>query len=165
MLQWITGMPHTLITIDPLFACYSKKYLLVYHLSSFLNKSTFFYIKFKKSKYHSDDHLEACLRLATTSHCPDYTTLANLIQCKSSELDSEHKCIQLCDITVSLAVCASSFVASVLWCQDPKCCSLLMYITVHETWRQWCHKGRKTQHSRDWTYSQMGRVSHSRTFL
>ncbi|KAF7641054.1 hypothetical protein LDENG_00297180, partial [Lucifuga dentata] len=44
--------------------------------------------KIIKSKYcstMSDDHLEACLRLATSSYCLDYATLADSIQCKSSE--------------------------------------------------------------------------------
>lgn len=40
-----------------------------------------------ESKYHStltDDHLEACLRLAISSYCPDYASLVDSIQCKSS---------------------------------------------------------------------------------
>ena len=45
-------------------------------------------MKIIKSKYRStmtDDHLEVCLRMATSSYCPDYGTLADSIQCKSSE--------------------------------------------------------------------------------
>ena len=41
-----------------------------------------------KSKYCStiiDGYLEACLRIASSSYCPDYATLADSIQCKSSE--------------------------------------------------------------------------------
>jgi len=33
----------------------------------------------------TDDHLEACLKLAISSYCPDYAALADAIQCKSSE--------------------------------------------------------------------------------
>lgn len=51
-------------------------------------ESAFSHMKIIKSKYRStmtDDHLEACLRLATSSYCPDYAALADSIQCKSSE--------------------------------------------------------------------------------
>ncbi|XP_073332444.1 GTPase IMAP family member 8-like [Pagrus major] len=44
--------------------------------------------KIIKSKYRStmtDDHLEVCLRLAVSSYCPDYASLADSIQCKSSD--------------------------------------------------------------------------------
>ncbi|XP_037552151.1 receptor-type tyrosine-protein phosphatase zeta [Nematolebias whitei] len=34
----------------------------------------------------TDDHLEVCLKLAISNHCPDYASLADSIQCKSSEL-------------------------------------------------------------------------------
>ena len=38
----------------------------------------------------TDDLLEACLRLATSSFCLNYTTLADFIQSNSSEQWSEH---------------------------------------------------------------------------
>lgn len=56
--------------------------------STYLCESAFSHMKIIKSKYRStmtDDHLEASLRLATSSYCPDYATLADSIQCKSSE--------------------------------------------------------------------------------
>ena len=49
-------------------------------------------MKITKSKNHSmmtDDHLKACLRLATNSYSLDS------IQCKSSKKGSDHKCIVL----------------------------------------------------------------------
>ena len=55
-------------------------------------------MKIIKSKYRStmiDDHFKACLRLATRTYCLYYETLADSIQFKSSELDGDHKCIQL----------------------------------------------------------------------
>lgn len=56
--------------------------------STYLCESAFSLMKIIKSKYRStmtDHHLEACLRLATSSYCPDYATLADSIQCTSSE--------------------------------------------------------------------------------
>ena len=53
--------------------------------STYFCQSAFSHIK---SKYHStmtEGHLEASLRLATRSYCPDDETLADSIQCKSSE--------------------------------------------------------------------------------
>ena len=57
-------------------------------VSTYLCQSAFSKMKISKSKYHStitDGHLEACLRLATSSYWRDYATLAESIQCKSSE--------------------------------------------------------------------------------
>ena len=47
----------------------------------------FSHMRIIKSKYCSTitDHLEACLRLASSSYSPDYATLADSIQWKSSE--------------------------------------------------------------------------------
>lgn len=56
--------------------------------STYLCESAFSHMKIIKSKYRStmtDDHLEVCLRLAVSSYCPDYASLADSIQCKSSE--------------------------------------------------------------------------------
>ena len=56
--------------------------------STYLCESAFSHMKMIKSKYRStmtDDHLEACLRLATSSYCPDYATLADSTRCRSSE--------------------------------------------------------------------------------
>ena len=39
----------------------------------------------KKRSTIADVYLEACMRLAPSSFCPDYATLADFIQCKSSE--------------------------------------------------------------------------------
>ncbi|KAL2087224.1 hypothetical protein ACEWY4_018283 [Coilia grayii] len=55
--------------------------------STYMCDSAFSHIKIIKSKYRStmtDDHLEACLRLATSSYCPDYATLSHSLQCRSS---------------------------------------------------------------------------------
>lgn len=55
--------------------------------STYLCESAFSHVKIIKSKYRStltDDHLEACLRLAISSYCPDYASLVDSIQCKSS---------------------------------------------------------------------------------
>ncbi|KAL7402366.1 hypothetical protein ABVT39_013901 [Epinephelus coioides] len=56
--------------------------------STYLCESAFSHMKIIKSKYRStmtDEHLEVCLRLAISSYCPDYASLADSIQCKSSE--------------------------------------------------------------------------------
>ncbi len=56
--------------------------------STYLCASAFSHMKIIKSKYRStmtDDHLEVCLRMAISSYCPDYATLADSLQCKSSE--------------------------------------------------------------------------------
>ena len=56
--------------------------------STYLCESAFSHMMIIKSKYRStitDDHLEVCLRLAVSSYCPDYASLADSIQCKSSE--------------------------------------------------------------------------------
>ena len=56
--------------------------------SIYLCKLSFSYMNIIKSMYHStkgDDHLKACLRLATSSSCPNYANLAGSIQCRSSE--------------------------------------------------------------------------------
>ena len=42
-------------------------------------------IKSKNCSTMTDDYLEAFLRLATNSYCPDYATLSDSIQCKSLE--------------------------------------------------------------------------------
>ncbi|XP_060762621.1 general transcription factor II-I repeat domain-containing protein 2A-like [Neoarius graeffei] len=55
--------------------------------STYLCESAFSHMKIIKSKYRStltDDHLEACLRLAISSYIPDYASLVDSIQCKSS---------------------------------------------------------------------------------
>lgn len=55
--------------------------------STYLCESAFSHMKFIKSKYRStmtDDHLVACLRLATSSYCPDYEKLAASSQCQRS---------------------------------------------------------------------------------
>lgn len=55
--------------------------------STYLCESAFSHMKIIKSKYCStltDDHLEACLRLAISSYIPDYASLVDSIQCKSS---------------------------------------------------------------------------------
>ncbi|CAG03173.1 unnamed protein product [Tetraodon nigroviridis] len=36
----------------------------------------------------TDEHLEVCLRLAVSSYCPDYASLADSSQCKSSKVNS-----------------------------------------------------------------------------
>ena len=56
--------------------------------STYLCESAFSHMEIIKSKYRStmtDDHLEVCLRLAVSSYCPNYASLADSIQCKSSE--------------------------------------------------------------------------------
>ena len=56
--------------------------------STYLCESAFSYMKIIKSKNRStmaDEHLEVCLRLAISSYCPDYASLADFIKCKSSE--------------------------------------------------------------------------------
>lgn len=55
--------------------------------STYLCESAFSHMKIIKSKYRStmtDDHLVACLRLATSSYCPDYEKLAASSQCQRS---------------------------------------------------------------------------------
>ncbi|KAM4555068.1 general transcription factor II-I repeat domain-containing protein 2-like [Odontesthes bonariensis] len=55
--------------------------------STYLCESTFSHMKIIKSQYRStmtDEHLEACLRLAVSSYRPDYASLADSMQCKSS---------------------------------------------------------------------------------
>ena len=56
--------------------------------STYLCESAFSHMKIIKSKYRStvtDERLEMCLRLAVSSYCLDYVSLADSIQCKSSE--------------------------------------------------------------------------------
>ncbi|KAK1903952.1 General transcription factor II-I repeat domain containing protein 2A [Dissostichus eleginoides] len=56
--------------------------------STYLCESAFSHMKMIKSKNRStmtDDHLEVCLRMATSSYCPDYATLADSCKCRSSE--------------------------------------------------------------------------------
>ena len=56
--------------------------------STYLCGSAFSYMKIIKSKNPftmTDEHLEVCLRLAISSYCPDYASLADSIKCKSSE--------------------------------------------------------------------------------
>ena len=51
--------------------------------STYLCQSAFSHMKIINSKFGStmtDGHLEACLRLATSTYCPDYETLADSIQ-------------------------------------------------------------------------------------
>ncbi|XP_067937246.1 general transcription factor II-I repeat domain-containing protein 2A-like [Watersipora subatra] len=55
--------------------------------STYLCESAFSYMKIIKSKYRStmtDDHLLACMRLATTCYYPDYKKLAASSQCQVS---------------------------------------------------------------------------------
>ncbi|XP_053173285.1 general transcription factor II-I repeat domain-containing protein 2A-like [Scomber japonicus] len=55
--------------------------------STYLCEAAFSHMKIIKSKYRStmtDDHLMACLRLATSSYCPDYEKLASSSQCQRS---------------------------------------------------------------------------------
>lgn len=55
--------------------------------STYLCECAFSHMKIIKSKYRStmtDDHLLACLRLATSSYCPDYEILAASSQCRRS---------------------------------------------------------------------------------
>ena len=54
--------------------------------STYLCESAFFRVKIIKSKYNStitDNHLKACLKLATSSNCLDNATQADSIQCES----------------------------------------------------------------------------------
>ena len=56
--------------------------------STYLCESAFSHMKIIKSKYRTtmtDDHLEVCLGMATSSLCPDYAILADSMQCKSSK--------------------------------------------------------------------------------
>ncbi|XP_068121767.1 general transcription factor II-I repeat domain-containing protein 2A-like [Hyperolius riggenbachi] len=56
--------------------------------STYLCESAFSHMKIVKSKFRStltDEHLDVCLRLAISSYCPDYASLADSIQCKSSD--------------------------------------------------------------------------------
>ncbi|XP_068601877.1 general transcription factor II-I repeat domain-containing protein 2B-like [Brachionichthys hirsutus] len=56
--------------------------------STYLCESALSHMKIIKSKYRStmtDEHLEVCLRLAVSSYCPDYASLADSSQCKSSK--------------------------------------------------------------------------------
>ena len=62
--------------------------LTVLFAATYLCGSAFSHMKVIKSKYRTtmiDDHLEVCLRMATSSYCPDYATLADSMQCKSSK--------------------------------------------------------------------------------
>lgn len=55
--------------------------------STYLCESAFSHMKIIKSKYRAtmtDDHLAACLRLATSSYTPDYEKLASSSQCQVS---------------------------------------------------------------------------------
>lgn len=55
--------------------------------STYLCESAFSHMKIIKSQYRStmtDEHLEMCLRLAVSSYRPDYASLADSMQCKSS---------------------------------------------------------------------------------
>nr|XP_055065219.1 general transcription factor II-I repeat domain-containing protein 2A-like [Misgurnus anguillicaudatus] len=55
--------------------------------STYLCESAFSHMKIIKSKYRStmtDDHLAACLRLATSSYTPDYDKLSSSSQCQVS---------------------------------------------------------------------------------
>lgn len=55
--------------------------------SIYLCEAAFSHMKIMKSKYRStmtDDHLVACLRIATSSYCPDYEKLASSSQCHRS---------------------------------------------------------------------------------
>ncbi len=55
--------------------------------STYLCEAAFSHMKIIKSKYRStmtDDHLVACLRLATSAYCPDYEKLASSSQCQRS---------------------------------------------------------------------------------
>ena len=66
--------------------------------STYWCESAFSHMKIIKSKYCSimtDDHLEGCLRLVTSSYFPDYASLADFIQCKSSEWGNNRKCTEL----------------------------------------------------------------------
>ncbi|XP_042216874.1 EPM2A-interacting protein 1-like [Homarus americanus] len=52
--------------------------------STYLCESTFSHMKHIKSNYRStmsDEHLDACLRLAVTAYSPNYTKLADNMQC------------------------------------------------------------------------------------
>lgn len=63
-------------------------YLTALFGSTYLCESAFSHMKIIKSKNRStiaDEHLEVCLRLAVSSYCPDYASLTDGIQRKSSE--------------------------------------------------------------------------------
>ena len=62
-------------------------YILACFRSTYLRESVFSHIKIIKSRYRSimtDQHLLACLRLATISYCPGYKKLALSSQCQVS---------------------------------------------------------------------------------
>ncbi|XP_042232351.1 SCAN domain-containing protein 3-like [Homarus americanus] len=62
-------------------------YLIAFFGSTYLCESTFSHMKHIKSKYQStmsDEHLDACLRLAVTACSPNYTKLADNKQCQPS---------------------------------------------------------------------------------
>ncbi|XP_042208599.1 EPM2A-interacting protein 1-like [Homarus americanus] len=59
-------------------------YLTAFFGSTYLCESTFSHMKHIKSKYRltmSDEHLDACLRLAVTTYSPNYTKMADNMQC------------------------------------------------------------------------------------
>ncbi|XP_042221307.1 EPM2A-interacting protein 1-like [Homarus americanus] len=59
-------------------------YLTAFFGSTYLCESTFSHMKHIKSKYRStmsDEHLDAGLRLAVTAYSPNYTKLADNMQC------------------------------------------------------------------------------------
>ncbi|XP_042235249.1 general transcription factor II-I repeat domain-containing protein 2A-like [Homarus americanus] len=58
-------------------------YLTAFFGSTYLCESTFSHMKHIKSRYRStmsDEHLDACLRLAVTAYSPNYTKLADNMQ-------------------------------------------------------------------------------------
>ena len=62
-------------------------YLLSCFGSTYLCESVFSYMKIIKSRYRSvmtDQHLLACLRLATTSYCLNYEEIVTSSQCQVS---------------------------------------------------------------------------------
>lgn len=62
-------------------------YLTAFFGSTYLCESTFSHMKHIKSKYRStltDEHLDTCCRLAVTTYSPNYTKLADNMQCQSS---------------------------------------------------------------------------------
>uniref|UniRef100_A0AAY4B1F5 HAT C-terminal dimerisation domain-containing protein n=1 Tax=Denticeps clupeoides TaxID=299321 RepID=A0AAY4B1F5_9TELE len=54
--------------------------------STYFCESAFSHMKIIKCKYHSThtEHLEVCLRLAVSSYCPDYASLAESIHLQSN---------------------------------------------------------------------------------
>ncbi|XP_042218620.1 EPM2A-interacting protein 1-like [Homarus americanus] len=59
-------------------------YLTAFFGSIYLCESTFSHMKHIKSRYRStmsDEHLDACMRLAVTASSPNYTKLADNMQC------------------------------------------------------------------------------------